>query len=56
MTEFIILTDLWADGEYNEVGEIIRTEEWSPSRVAEFCAYFMKYAGTSQLEILHKFI
>ena len=56
MTEFIVLTDLWADGKYNKVGAIISREEWSQSRVAEFCAYFMKYAGTSQLEILYKFL
>jgi hypothetical protein len=56
MTEFIVLTDLWAEGKYNKVGEIIIGEGWPPGRVSEFCAYFMKYAGTSQLEILHKFI
>tara|TARA_R110000824_G_scaffold20817_3_gene78006 strand:+ start:249 stop:458 length:210 start_codon:yes stop_codon:yes gene_type:complete len=56
MTEFIVLTDLWAAGRYNNVGEIIIGEGWSPARVSEFCAYFMKYAGTSQLEILYKFL
>ena len=55
-TEFIVLTDLWHECEYNEIGKIITGENWSPSRVAEFCAYFMKYVGTEPLKVLYKFL
>lgn len=55
-TEFIKLTELWQDGEYLEVGRTLHAENWSPARVAEFCAYFSKFLGTTQLEILYKFI
>ena len=55
-TEFITLTEMWQDGKYLEVGNIIASENWSPSTTAEFCAYFCKFLGTTQLEILYKFI
>ena len=41
MTEFIQLTDLWQDGEYIEVGDIINEEQWPPRRVAAFCVYYI---------------
>ena len=55
-TSFIDLTDMWHDHKYAELGDIIQQENWSASRVAEFCAYFCKYMGTDQLNILYKFI
>ena len=55
-TEYIKLTDLWNDGEYLQVGDIIRNEEWSSRRIAEFCAYFVKYVGVNDLNTLHRFI
>lgn len=55
-TEYIELTELWQDGHYTEVGDIIRRERWFPSRVAEFCSYFNKYLGSTQLNILYKFL
>jgi hypothetical protein len=55
-TEYIKLTDLWNDGEYLEIGNIIREEQWSPSKVAEFCLYFVKYVGLRDFELLHKFL
>ena len=55
-TEFIVLTELWHDCKYNEIGAIINSENWSASRVAEFCAYFMKYIGTESLGVLYKFL
>lgn len=55
-TEFIILTEMWKEGKYLDVGEIIFTEEWSHARLAQFCAYFAKYLGLSQLNILYKFL
>jgi len=55
-TEYIKLTDLWQEGQYIKVGEIINEENWSPSRVAEFCAYFNKYLGATQLNVLHRLL
>tara|TARA_R110001592_G_scaffold130031_4_gene343020 strand:- start:4493 stop:4723 length:231 start_codon:yes stop_codon:yes gene_type:complete len=55
-TEFIQLTDLWNEGEYSSVGRIIAEESWASARVAEFCAYFTKYLGVNQLNILYKFL
>jgi hypothetical protein len=55
-TEYIALTELWQDGKYNNVANIINNENWSPSRVAEFCAYFNKYLGTEQLNVLYKLL
>ena len=52
--EFIDLTELWQDGKYSEVGDTIR--DWNARQVTEFCAYFCKYLGTTQLKILHKFV
>tara|TARA_A100001515_G_scaffold139483_1_gene134152 strand:+ start:4215 stop:4391 length:177 start_codon:yes stop_codon:yes gene_type:complete len=55
-TDYISLTELWQDGEYADVARIINEESWNPSRVAEFCAYFNKYLGSNQLDILYKFL
>jgi hypothetical protein len=55
-TEFIALTEMWQDGLFSEVGEVINNENWNRARVAEFCFYFNKYLGRGQLEVLHKFI
>jgi hypothetical protein len=55
-TEYITLTELWQDGDFNEVGSIITSENWNPRRVSEFCSYFCKYLGTTQLELVHKFL
>ena len=56
MTSFITLTDMWQDHEYLQVGNIINQENWPPAKVAEFAAYICKYLGTTQLEILYKFL
>ena len=56
LTDYIELTELWHEREYLQVGDTIRYEEWSPNRVAEFCAYFVKNIGVNQLNILHRFI
>jgi|TARA_R110002153_G_scaffold5754_8_gene26674 hypothetical protein len=55
-TKYIQLTDLWSDGEYNELGHIMQDESWTNSQIAEFCAYFAKYMGLNQLQILYKFL
>ena len=56
VTEFITLTDMWHDHRYSKIGYIINNEQWSAARVAEFCAYFTKYVGTDQLQVLYKFL
>jgi len=55
-TDYIKLTDLWNNGEYAELGHIMKEESWKPSEIAEFCAYFAKYCGINQLNILYKFL
>lgn len=55
-SEFIDLTELWQDQQFLKVGEIIDSESWSAAEIAEFCAYFCKYLGTTQLDILYKFL
>lgn len=55
-TDFIVLTELWQQHDYLLVGRTINDEQWSPVRVAEFCAYMSKYLGTEQLKILYKFL
>ena len=55
-TEYIALTELWNNGEYLKVGETIKSENWSNNMIAEFCAYFVKYVGVNQLNLLHRFI
>lgn len=55
-TKFLQLTELWQDGEYDRLGIVIKEEAWESSKVAEFCAYFAKYMGLNQLNILYKFL
>lgn len=55
-TEYVTLTELWKDGEFLKVGEIINQEKWQPNEVAEFCFYFCKYIGIKDFEVLHKFL
>lgn len=54
--QYLMLTEMWQNSQYNQVGSYIRQSGWLPREMAEFCAYFCKYLGTSQLEILYKFI
>lgn len=56
LTEYVTLTELWQDGGYLLVGQIINDECWTAARVAEFCAYFNKFLGSDQLRILYKFL
>jgi|TARA_B100001564_G_C20653113_1_gene677848 hypothetical protein len=55
-TEYIELTEMWNQGNYVQVGDIMREEQWETHRVAEFCSYFAKYIGLNQLNILYKFL
>ena len=47
---------MWQDGKYVEVGDFIKDSGWLPREIAEFCAYFCKYLGANQLNLLYKFI
>lgn len=53
---FIDLTEMWQDHMYLEVGQYIRQAKWTSRKTTKFCAYFCKYLGTKQLEVLYKFI
>jgi len=55
-TEFINLTEMWQNGNYNDVAETIKTENWEHSTLAEFCSYFVKYLGIRELNLLYKFL
>lgn len=55
-TDFLTLTELWQDGDYLEVGDIIFAEDWSHARLAEFCLYFVKYIGLNEFQTLYKFL
>jgi hypothetical protein len=55
-TEYIDLTEMWHNGEYADVARIINEESWSSSEVANFCAYFAKYIGLKELDVLNKFL
>lgn len=56
MTGFIELTEMWQDGRYSDVVEIIFSEDWDQARLSEFCAYFQKYLGANQLQLFYKFM
>ncbi len=56
MTEYITLTELWQDREYQSVADIINQENWGRPRLAHFCAYFSKYLGREELEVLCKLL
>lgn len=47
---------MWQNGDFVDVGEVIFSEDWTHAQVAEFCAYFVKYLGTKELNVLHKFL
>jgi len=55
-SEYIKLTELWQDGEFELVGKSIANSRWNHAELAEFCAYFNKYLGKSQLDVLYKFL
>jgi hypothetical protein len=54
--QYLMLTEMWHANLYVEVGEYISSAGWLPRETAEFCAYFCRYMGTNQLDILYKFM
>lgn len=55
-TNNIELTEMWHNQDYIGIGQTMSNENWTPSQVAEFCAYFAKYVGLNDLNILYKFL
>ena len=55
-TNNIELTDMWYNKEDANVGQVMRDESWTNQDVAEFCAYFAKYVGLTELNLLYKFL
>ena len=55
-TSFIDLTEMWQDGKYFEVTEIIENEDWDSARVVQFCSYFTRYLGAKELNVLSRLI
>jgi hypothetical protein len=53
---YIKITDLWLNGNYASASEAINKEDWSSKDFAKFCAYFAKYCGLKELNILWKFL
>ncbi len=54
----IELTDLWFEGEYEQVAEIIRDSKdfLEKDRLIDFCLYFDKYVGRRELKVLQKLV
>jgi saccharopine dehydrogenase-like NADP-dependent oxidoreductase len=55
-TKFVVITEMWQEGKYSEVGHLINREKWDASRVAEFCAYLNYHLGTKELSVFYKFL
>ena len=48
------ITDLWYEGKYEEVAQVIKQENWSTDRTIDFCLYFSKYVNKGDLQVLQK--
>jgi hypothetical protein len=55
-SEFIVLTETWQNGNYDEVADIVNNSNWSHAELTSFCIYFVKYLGVQELEILQKIL
>lgn len=55
---FPTLTELWRDGKYIEVANIIaHTSPFSNrANLIDFCVYFEKYLGREELKVLQRLI
>jgi len=56
--ENIELTDLWQDGNFDEVASyILDSKEFlEKDRLIDFCIYFNKYIGERELVVLKKLV
>jgi len=55
-TEYIKLTEMWQNGQYLEVTDIITTEDWDYATFAEFCGYFIKYLGSNEFGVFQRLL
>lgn len=55
-TDFIVLTEMWRDNQYEEIGKLLERENWPRSRLVQFCGYFAKHVGIDELKVLHLFV
>ena len=55
-TEFIVLTEMWHDHEYEKISELFEREDWPRDRIVQFCSYFAKHVGLDDLKVLHLFV
>ena len=55
-TENIHLSDMWHDGKYKEVADLITEENWSHSDIVNLSLYFVKFVGTRDLRVLMKLL
>ena len=55
---FPTLTELWRDGKYIEVANIVaHTAPFSNrANLIDFCVYFEKYLGADELKVLQRLI
>jgi len=53
---YLQITELWHSGDYATAAALINDASWSSKNFAEFCAYFAKYCGLKELNVLHKFL
>ena len=53
-TEFITLTEMWQDGKYLEVTELIADEDWPHDELARFCGYMAKHLGLNELNVFSR--
>ena len=58
MTDLLQLTEMWQDGKFKEVScAILDSKEFmEKDRLMNFCMYFQKYLGATELEVLIKLI
>ena len=56
MTEFVVLTEMWHNCEFQAVADTIEKEHWPPNRLAEFIVYFRKFMGEEQAKVLCKLL
>lgn len=55
-SEFILLTETWQNGNYDEVARLVRDSNWTCSELTSFCIYFARYLGIQELEVLQKLL
>jgi hypothetical protein len=55
-TDFVVLTEMWRDHQYEEIGILLENEDWPRGRLVQFCSYFVRHMGIDELKVLHLFV